>query len=420
MNNGTIPFVGLRGRLLAMTALSGLCAAGVVLSASDTQAAGFALKEQSAAAQGNSFAGATAGAEDVTYMFFNPAALALIDENQIGGVLSYIDVTADTNNANSAIFGDDTDSGGGSAIVPAIYGMWSISSDLKLGLGINVPFGLSTSYPQDWAGQFYAIESEIHSININPVLSYRFNDMFSVAAGLQIQTVEVTLSNTLPVAGFPLFEVEGDDWGYGFNLGAMIEFSEGTRLGLSYRSRIVHELSGTATVASAVSTGATADFTSPDTASIGFYHEFTPQWAVMAEAAWTGWSTFDEIRIEMAENIGLGPTAVVEENWDDSWFYGAGLTWRPTPQWSIRTGVAFDQSPIPDATRTPRIPGNDRTWVSLGAGFEVSPAFKIDAGYTHILVDDGNVELNTGTPGEFTATFENSVDIITVQGIFKF
>ena len=42
---------------------------------SAASAAGYALREQSTTAQGNAFAGATAGADDVSYMFFNPAAL---------------------------------------------------------------------------------------------------------------------------------------------------------------------------------------------------------------------------------------------------------------------------------------------------------------------------------------------------------
>ena len=72
-----------------MTALTAFVAA-TLLPAADANAAGFALKEQSGAAQGNSFAGATAGAEDVTYMFFNPGRLDTQEGHQAAVVLSYI------------------------------------------------------------------------------------------------------------------------------------------------------------------------------------------------------------------------------------------------------------------------------------------------------------------------------------------
>ena len=58
-----------------MKKLLTLTAVGTILVCSDAIASGFNLKEQSAAAQGNAFAGATAGAEDISYSYFNPAGL---------------------------------------------------------------------------------------------------------------------------------------------------------------------------------------------------------------------------------------------------------------------------------------------------------------------------------------------------------
>ena len=116
-------YFGLRARLLGMTALAGFCSA-TLLAAADANAAGFALKEQSAAAQGNAFAGATAGAEDVNYMFFNPAGLTRHEGHQAAAVLSYIIPQSETNNASS-IAGGSASSGDAAedALVPAAYGM---------------------------------------------------------------------------------------------------------------------------------------------------------------------------------------------------------------------------------------------------------------------------------------------------------
>ncbi len=424
MSNSKTPFIGPRARLLAMTALSGLCAAGVVLPAGDASAAGFAIKEQSGAAQGNSFAGATAGAEDVTYMFFNPAGLTLQDENQVGGVLSYILVKAETTDATSALgyIGDSSaqDAGGG-AFVPALYGMWSLTPDLKLGLGINAPFGLKTEYSQTWDGQLYAVESDLHTININPTIAYRLNDMISIGGGLQIQKVDATLSQMTDVGdGDPtngsyvgrLAETTGDDWGYGLTLGLMVEFSEATRLGLGYRSQIKHTLEGDFTVAGGQIDTVTADLTTPDQVSAGLYHEISDQFAVMAELGWTGWSSLDEVRI-VGDTVGV--IGAETYNWEDVWFFGVGANWQATEQLKLRTGIAYDQSPIPEATRGPRIPGADRTWVSAGIGYELSPNFVVDAAYTHIFIEDSTVDTAL-----LTANYENSVDIIVFQGVVKF
>ena len=444
MINGKAPFAGLRARLLGMTALAGLTAAAVALVPDDASAAGFALKEQSSSAQGNSFAGATAGAEDVTYMFFNPAGLTRFDENQAALVVSYILPQAELQGASgrdlagAPVTGTTTGDAGDGAIVPASYLLWSLSPDLKLGLGVNAPFGLKTEYDAGWVGRYHATESELKTININPNVAYRLNERISVGAGLQFQYVEATLGqaidiNTISGGAVPAdgsVEVTGDDWGYGFNLGVLFELSESTRIGAAYRSKINSTLKGTgdftlplgATPAAFggafADTGATAKFTSPDTASVGVYHDLSPELAVMAEAAWTGWSSFDVLRVQFDNPV--QPDSVTIEDWDDSWFFALGATWRPSEQLALRGGIAYDQTPIPDATRTPRIPGNDRTWVSIGLGYAVTPGFSLDAGYTHIFVDDSAVALNQGGSLELNANYENSVDILTVQAVLKF
>ncbi len=146
----------------------------------------------------------------------------------------------------------------------------------------------------------------------------------------------------------------------------------------------------------------------------------------MGEVAWMGWSSLDEIRVEFDN---AQPDSVVTTDWDDVWFVALGATFRANDQWTIRGGVAYDQSPIPDATRTPRIPGADRTWLSIGAQYRVSENFTVDMGYTHIIFADSSVDL---TAASFAAADENtargnlsfdneiSIDILVLQATLTF
>ncbi len=429
MHYTTKPSTSLRARLLGTSAVIALTASLNIVPARDADAAGFALKEQSAAALGNAFAGATAGAEDVTYMFFNPAGLTRHDGNQVSVVGSYIIVDGETNNAattpnvgGEAFSGDAADD----AFVPAAYLMWSLSPDLKLGLGINAPFGLTTEYSQTWQGRFHAVESSMTTVNLNPTIAYRVNSQLSLGVGLQAQYMDVTLSSIVDVDPGPgiieaLGEVTGDDWAFGVTLGALYEFSDTTRMGLGYRSQVSQTLEGDFTVGGAPVSGAEADFKSPDTISLGLYHDYNDQFAVMAETVWTRWSTFDELRIEDGSG---GLISVTPEDWDDVWFFALGATWKPNEKWAFRGGVAYDQTPISDDRRTPRITDEDRTWLAIGAQFRPTPNVTIDAGYTHIFVKDGAVNLAAGytTPGlpALTADYENNLDILTVQATFRF
>jgi long-chain fatty acid transport protein len=314
-----------------------------------------------------------------------------------------------------------------------------------------VPFGLETSYNDGWKGRYHALDSELMTVNFNPAVSYEPMDGVAIGAGLQAQYVTAELSNAVDFGSITgrspgrrasdgEAEVEGDDWGFGFNLGVIVEPREGTRIGAAYRSEIEHELDGdvdfsapTGVISGIQSqpgtpndifndTGASADLTTPDLVSLGVYQEVTSNLAVMGEFQYTFWSDFQELRIEFDNST---RDSVTEEDWNDSFFVSAGAKYDVSDALSLRTGVAFDESPIPDETRTPRIPGNDRTWLSIGANYSPYAWFTVNAAYTHLFVKDGDIDLDASDPGNasrgsLNAEVENSVDVATVSATLRF
>lgn len=433
-------------------AAASVCAL-LILNTGTAWGAGFAIKEQSSTAQGNAFAGATAGADDISYMFFNPAGITRHEESQVLGSQSYIIPTSrakdfEGTTATTAVIqgGRNTGDIGEEALVPALYAMWAVTPDLRLGLGINAPFGLVTDNENDFVGRYHGTRSELETININPVVAYKLTDWFSIGAGLQVQYLETQLKNAIDfgllaggAGGDPALDgdanLRGDDIAFGFNAGVLFDTWEGGRIGFAYRSEIDHDIEGNvdfdlgpigAGVAGAtgafVATGANADFTSPDTASVGLYQDITDEWAVMGEVAWTDWSDFNELRIEF-DNPNQDDSVTVED-WEDSLFFAIGTTYKPkaVEGLTLRLGLAYDQTPIPNDTRTPRIPGNDRYWVSIGAGYKPFDWTEITLSYTHIFVEDGNIDLsiadddNNRFRGNVTASYEQHIDIITLSG----
>lgn len=136
----------------------------------------------------------------------------------------------------------------------------------------------------------------------------------------------------------------------------------------------------------------------------------------MADVMWTDWSVFEDLTVQLPTS-----TNVTEENWKDNMRYSVGATFRPVDVLSLRAGVAYDETPIPDANRTPRIPGADRIWISIGAGYALD-AWNFDFAYAHLFVDDGSINLidTTGKRGNLAGTFENSVDMVSVEATYKF
>ncbi len=172
---------------------------------------------------------------------------------------------------------------------------------------------------------------------------------------------------------------------------------------------------------------AEADICLPDTASASIYHRFTDRLALMADVTWTNWSVFDELRVDF-ENP-LKADSVTTYNWQDSWRYSLAASFDASEQLLLRLGLAFDETPVPDAEhRTPRIPCEDRFWVSLGGGYRFSEKLKADFAYAHLFVSDSKINRQAGTDpsgenffaGTLVGEFENSVDIASVQIAYNF
>ncbi|HCW0231791.1 TPA: TonB-dependent receptor, partial [Pseudomonas aeruginosa] len=74
----------------------------------------------------------------------------------------------------------------------------------------------------------------------------------------------------------------------------------------------------------------------------------------------------------------------------NTWTLAVGGDYKVTDQWTMRAGVAYDQTPTHNATRDPRIPDGDRYFASLGAGyrFQSMPELSIDAAYSRQFVKE--------------------------------
>jgi long-chain fatty acid transport protein len=395
-------------------------AAGLALAgcASFVQAAGFALIEQNASGLGNAYAGAAAVAEDASTIYFNPAGMTLLPDRQwviAGHLIKHEAEFSGTVSAPFPVTGGEGGDAGGWALVPNAYFAFRLTPDVHLGVGLNSPFGLKTDYDADWIGRYQAIESEVKTININPSIAYKVSDSLSVGAGLNIQWIEATLTNRIPVLGQPLVTIKGDDYGWGYNLGVLWQATPATRIGLSYRSEVDYTLDGTASTSDPVvfNGPVTADVTLPDSASLSLFHKLSPQWDLLADVTWTGWSDFDDLPIKGTVN----KTTV--ENWENILRYSLGATWHMSDKLSLRGGVAYDEAPVSDIDRTPRIPDGARTWIALGGQYRLSKQGALDFGYAHLFVNDPGLQ-STDNGTTLNGEFDSQVDILSAQYTHSF
>ncbi|MCJ8339000.1 MAG: OmpP1/FadL family transporter [Pseudomonadales bacterium] len=404
----------------------------LLIAATSVQGAGFQLKEQSAEGQGNSFAGQTAKAVDASTIFFNPAGMTMIEGNHVQTNLSYIAPSAEYSHGSSTSFAplfsrSSGIDGGESAIVPAAYALWDYNQQVKLGISINAPFGLSTKFDEDWVGAQYNVFSEIKTINIAPSVAYRVNEKLSVGGNLQFQKIEGKLTNRSVVgAGVDaLTTLKADDTGFGYALGFLYEYSDNGRVGFNYRSQIKHTLEGDVFTTGVGGFNAKADVTMPAVASAGVYHQVSDQWTLLGDVAWTDWSVFDKLQVVNTDSN--SNSSLTTYNWEDTIFVALGANYQYSDKLQLKFGVAYDQGAANDEDRTAGIPDATRYWASVGASYQLNKQSTINIGYSHIEAQTAKIsedsKLSTPAPtlgSDYEGSFNPKVDIISIGLDYQF
>ncbi|MCB0310093.1 MAG: outer membrane protein transport protein [Bdellovibrionales bacterium] len=426
-------------------------------------AGGYSLLEQSAKGVGVGFAGAAAGYGDGSEAFFNPAAMSNseFDKTTISASAHLISSSAQFSNQGSSLspalggaplIGESGPDGGDASFIPNFYVVHPLDDTVALGLGVNAPYGLATEYDRSWVGRYHAVDSELMMININPAASYKVTDNFSLGTALQVMYADATLSNMidfgtigvstlglptasslglLPQAADGFGEVTGDDWGVGYTLGALYNYDNlGSRIGVAWHSKIDLTLTGDAyfevpssalpltSLGAFTNTAASASVSLPDSAVVSLIHRFSNDVALLAEAQWWHWSRFEELRIKYDT---VQPDTVVNEGWDNTWRFSIGSIFSVAEHTTLSAGFTFDQEPISDKYhRTPRIPGDDRYWFSLGASTAISETLTADLSYAHLFVGDAKSEVTGSTGDVFKGEWDLSVDIVSVGFTYRY
>ena len=348
--------------------------------ATQTYAAGFQLSEQSAIQMGRAMAGAGIVGDDLSAVHYNPAGMTLLSGTRMQATGTWVAVNLDYK-------GDSGQSENGrlkGQTIPAGFITHQINDSLWAGLGLTVPYGMGTEYGEGWEGKSRGTESMILTFDINPNLAWKVNEKLSVGGGISLQYAKAELGMGMsPMQA----NVKGDSWAWGWNVGLMFQPVETVRLGLAYRSHIAHNAEGHTDVKGPLNL--TSDMKvrikTPDTVTLSASWEATDALRLSGTARWSKWSNFRSLNVQNLDLAGtkLG-TTVVENNWDDTWFFSVGADYKLNGQWTVRGGVAYDQGPVENQYRMAVIPDTDRVWFSGGASYKYTDNLTFDFGATYI------------------------------------
>jgi len=376
------------------------------------------------------------------------------------------------------------------AAIPNIYATHELANGSVIGFGFNNPFGLTSEFEKTWAGRYDSIKTELKTPSFNFSVAKNVNKKLAIGFTLEAQkgdaileaanpltktttagTGTITLATAYGIAS-ELNNATAGNYGdvnaqlnasssfrFAPTLGFTYNVSERTVLGGSYRSGIKHTAKGsftvtpnsagdedqdayilsiaanaakglipTSVISSAVANGsykienATAQLSTPDIASLGISSAISDQTTVYADATYYGWSAF--------ENITITTNVVTQkpQKYKDTVSFGLGVEHVYNNRLTARAGVMFDPTPTDDQFRSSRTPDADRTWIALGGSYSTSKSGTIDFAFTHIMLDDGALDLDqaltsNGTAlgqNQFKANTSGSVDIISIGYRHKF
>jgi long-chain fatty acid transport protein len=388
---------------------------------SNVLAGGFQLNEQGtrAMAMGGAFAGL---ANDPSALYFNPAGITQLKGTNfyLGGTL-IMPLGSYTAPGSKDVTAEQV----AQTYTPVnFYVTHAFSDDFSIGLSINNQYGLGTKWDKNWTGRYLAVNTQVQTYQGTLAVAYKVLDNLSISAGVVYGITDVTIENkkavviqTSATTSLNLGDVspsmEGDGSAFGFTAGILYKPFDDFQIGLSYRSEIAYDLSGTvATTPNVLSVGSLtipiadqnieASLTTPQNITFGVAYMPKKNLTLTADFQFIGWSSYDKLEIINSDT--KATISSVIRDYKDTYIARAGLEYAVSDVFILRGGVYYDHNPVKDELVEPTLPDADRIGLNIGYGAKIGN-LGIDVGYCFLIFMDREVKKSTfGLNGTYSMT----------------
>ena len=394
---------------------------------------GFSIYEQGAKAMAMSGAFA-AQANDVTAVFYNPAGITQLEGFNISLGTTLIFPAASftgPTDIDPMLYSQPEDQ----VFFPStFYASYQINEDFTAGFGFFTPFGLGTNWGDDWVGKHLATESEVQTFFLNPVIAYRVMEGLSIAAGFEYVLANITLNRAAyftPREMWGKVELDGDASAIGYNFAALYQPTEDLAFGVNWRSNVELEIDGLATFDFPTSTNpiinaeiaalfpdseGDAIIELPTFLSVGVAYDPIENLTVELDWLQIGWSSYDKLAVDFKEETAAVTDISSDKNWEDVYSIRFGAEYRFDEALAFRVGYMQDNSPIPDETLDPMLPGGDRDLFTFGLGYKMDQ-FTIDGAYMLLLQEDRKI---TNSDIDFNGEYKSIAALFGISFGYSF
>lgn len=406
-----------------------------ISAASQAHAGGFYLQEQSTRGTGRAYSGEVAD-QGVESLWWNPAAIARSPREAYLGVSGvFVDGTVRNTGSTITYPGGTTLPVTGEpraynpieqGAVPNFAIATPIGDRFAIGFSAAAPYNFTTKYDSAAWTRYDALTSKLLTTDLQLTGAMKVTDWLDLGASVNTEYTKARLSQAYPnlpsAAGLSpdaLSSLKGHGWNWGWTAGAQAHFDKLT-LGASYRSKMDHDLDGTASVsgllgplaAANLNGKGSASFTTPWIATLGLRYALTDRLTLDGQVQRVGWGEFDNITVQT-----LAGTQVLAQDYKDVTSGGVGFDYAVNDRFTVRAGVQYDPTPTPDNERTARVPDGDRWLFGTGATAQITPAMKLDLALAY--VDFKNSDVNhdqTFYAGTAAATTSHLRGVVEGEG----
>ncbi|EOU9561479.1 long-chain fatty acid transporter FadL [Cronobacter dublinensis] len=441
-------------------------AVAVAIVSSQAWSAGFQLNEFSSSGLGRAYSGEGAIADDAGNVSRNPALITMFDRPTFSGGAIFVDPDVNVSGRSRAGNSLNADNIAPTAWVPNLHFVAPINEQFGWGASVTSNYGLATEYSDSYAAGSVGGKTDLETLNLNLSGAYRLDSNWSFGLGFDAVYARAKIERNagdLPqiiAGGLPalvqsgkvdpqtagqiaaaagginrntqIAHLKGDEWGFGWNAGILYELDKNNRYALTYRSEVKVDFDGDykSSLPAAINpinaalglglpygtggstTGGSLTLNLPEMWEVSGYNRVAPQWAVHYSLTYTSWSQFQELK---ATNSNGDTLFKKEEKFKDAYRIALGTTYYMDDNWTFRTGIAFDDSPVPAQQRSISIPDQDRLWLSAGTTYAFNEDASVDAGVSYM--HGQHVEF---TEGPYTFKSEGKAWLYGVNFNYRF
>ena len=413
------------GRMVKWLALSGI-ATSIVM------AQGYKIPEQSlnSMALSAAYVAHTTGADTA---YYNPANMSFMEAEK-----SYVEGGITLAHLPSNVYSLGLLSGESEVEnlpIPFFHYVSKPIGDFRWGVSMVVPGGLT----KRWETPFQKASAEeftLKIIELNPSISYKVADNFSIGGGVRfIYSEGVVKSNSAdanainPSIPNIARDMEGDTFEVGYSLAMTYKPTSDINLAVTYRSKIDLDEEGNAKLyydgSESYNGDASVSVPLPGALNIAISKTWQEKFTLEFTYERTYWSSYEALDFNYGETI-TNPILdaafndSIAKNWKDTNTFRIGATMEMDNKITAMMGFAIDETPAPKETLGFELPDSDTKIFSMGFRYQQTEDLSWGAAFLYsskepLTVAPGvNPHVN---PTSFPAGFSEGGAFLTTVGV---